>query len=378
MPNKKKLKKVRFILLRISLLFRFLAKFRTSEKRILLVRIDAIGDYVLFRNFIEKIKTSERYKDYTIELLGNISWKALALEYDSTYISKFHFINEDPLYEQPSKVLKLGWSLFKRRYEVVIHSTYSRSLMGTGLAALAAGKENIAYDYKIGPDLEYKKQTDRFHTLLIELPTEIYHEYERNLYFFERILDEPGIFFKGLSLPTSKTANNSIIVFPGSSYYKRNWEKENFLEIIKRLLNETSKDIIIAGGPSEVPVGSYLIGHLQPSERITDLTGQSTLPQLVQMIADSELVISNETSAVHIASACKTPVICIQGGGHYERFTPYPKTMPFRPICVFEMMSCFNCNWNCKYYNDFNEPFPCILRVSINKVWNAVMTHLNK
>ncbi|WP_170827327.1 glycosyltransferase family 9 protein [Arcticibacter eurypsychrophilus] len=346
-----------------------MAKFRKSEKRILLVKIDAIGDYILFRNFIEVLKNSEEYKDHKIELLGNIVWKDLALEYDNDFISEFYFIKEDPLYVQPSEVLKLGWMLFKRRYEVVIHSTYSRSFMGTGLAALAAGKENIAYDYERGPVFEYKRQTDKFHTRLIQLPKEIFHEYDRNLYFFEKLLDQPSSPINGLSLPISKTTNNAILVFPGSSYYKRNWERENFLEIIKRLLTESSKAIIIAGGPSEVPVASYLTGHLPPSERLTDLTGKITLPQLVQLIADSELVISNETSAAHIAAACKTPVICIQGGGHFERFTPYPDTMNFRPICIFEIMPCYNCDWNCKYHNDFNEPFPCILKVSIEKVW---------
>jgi len=372
MYNKKKFRKVRFIIFTISRIFSFLAKFRKAHKRILLVRIDAIGDYILFRNYIEMLKTSEKYKDYEIELLGNVSWKDLALEYDSAFISKFYFISENPLYEQPSKVLKLGWLLFKRRYAVVLHPTYSRSVIGTGFAALAAGKENVAYNYKIGPHIEYKKYTDRLHTRLIELPVEIYHEYEKNGYFFETVIGDQSLPLKELSLPVLKVKTNTVLVFPGSSYYKRNWEKENFLEIVKRLLNETSFRVIIAGGPSEVPVASYIIGHLPVSERLIDLSGQSTLPELVQLIADAELVISNETSAVHIAAACKTEVICIQGGGHFERFTPYPEAMAFKPICVFEKMSCYNCNWNCRYYNDFNEPFPCISRINIETVWLEV------
>lgn len=377
MYNKKKFKKVRFILLKVSRFFIFLAKFRKPAKRILLVKIDAIGDYILFRNFIEELKTSDKYKGYEIDLLGNSAWKDLALKYDSAFISDFYFIQVDPLYKQPSRVMKLGWFLFKKKYTAVIQSTYSRDLLSSGLSALAAGKENIAYNCENGPHYEYKKQMDKLFTRLIYLPDEIHHEYERNIYFFEQITGKQILPYNRLTLPVSTTQKKGILIFPGSSYYKRNWEKEKFLEIIKRLLNETSEHITIAGGPSEVPVASYLTGHLPSSDRLTDLTGKSSLPQLVQLIADSGLVVSNETSAVHIAAACQTPVICIQGGGHFERFTPYPLKMNFRPICVFEPMECFNCNWNCKYYNDFPEPFPCILKISTQEVWDKIKMCIN-
>lgn len=53
-----------------------------QPKSLLLIRLDAICDYVLFRNYIELLKTSEKYKDYSITLLGNIAWKNLCEELD--------------------------------------------------------------------------------------------------------------------------------------------------------------------------------------------------------------------------------------------------------------------------------------------------------
>lgn len=370
--NKKKFKLVKFILLKVSWLFQFISRFRKTEKRILLVKIDAIGDYILFRNFLEVLKTSEKYRNYEIELLGNRNWKDLAIEYDRHTVSKFHFINEDPLYEKPRDVFKLGWMLFKRRYEVVLQSTYSRSLMGNGLAALAAGRESVAYDSDNEHDAIYKPQTDKLYTRLIDLPKEITHEFERNRYFFQEIIETQELLIKGPELTVERHQSGNILIFAGSSYYKRNWEKEKFLEIIKRLLEETTSDIVLAGGPGEVPVASYLIGSLPPSIRLKDHTGSTSLPQLVQLIADSRLVISNETSAVHIAAACKTPVICITGGGHFNRFAPYPENITSKPSCAFSPMPCYYCNWQCKYHNGFNEPFPCLSRISVDRVWEEV------
>lgn len=69
-----------FTLIRLILFyFISLISHRKSEivpKTLLLVRLDAIGDYVLFRNFIEILKKSERYKGYKITLLGKLLAKS--------------------------------------------------------------------------------------------------------------------------------------------------------------------------------------------------------------------------------------------------------------------------------------------------------------
>ena len=82
-----------------------------------------------------------------------------------------------------------------------------------------------------------------------------------------------------------------------------------------------------------------------------DLVGKTSLVELVELLRNALLVLSNETSAVHIGAAVGAPVICILGGGHFGRFLPYvvEKPEPSRPtpIVVVQPMSCFGCNWQC-------------------------------
>ncbi len=48
---------------------------------LLIVRLDAIGDYILFRNFLKVIRNSEKFNNYTITLCGNTLWKDIFYEY---------------------------------------------------------------------------------------------------------------------------------------------------------------------------------------------------------------------------------------------------------------------------------------------------------
>jgi ADP-heptose:LPS heptosyltransferase len=48
---------------------------------------------------------------------------------------------------------------------------------------------------------------------------------------------------------------------------------------------------------------------------------------LTTQIAESQLLLSNDTGAVHIAVAVETPCVCISNGNHYGRFVPYPASL---------------------------------------------------
>src|ERR1700679_3460796 len=96
----------RFLILNLPRLFALPSKFRASKKRMLIIKTDAIGDYILFRNFIEVVKNSVCYEGYEINLLGNRIWQDIALKYDSQYVDNFIFINSEALYEPPVKIFK--------------------------------------------------------------------------------------------------------------------------------------------------------------------------------------------------------------------------------------------------------------------------------
>jgi ADP-heptose:LPS heptosyltransferase len=80
---------------------------------------------------------------------------------------------------------------------------------------------------------------------------------------------------------------------------------------------------------------------------IKNLAGKTTPRQLVECVRNCDFVFGQETGFIHIAVALKKPAICIVGGGHFNRFFPWGD--PSRVYPIFNHMTCFNCEWICKY-----------------------------
>jgi len=367
----------RLILLKLPLLFQFLAKFRAGKKHLLIIKTDAIGDYILFRNFLEVIRQSEDFKDYKIDLLGNTLWKDIALKYDAPFINEFYFTRPYELYEAPLKTLKLGWQLFKNNYQIVLQPSYTRLLITDGLASLTAARQIIGFESdNEGIEPKYKAKTDRFYSRLLKLPQNIYFEFDRSRFFFESVLN-CTVYLHAPSLPINHPEKKGIVFFIGAGIFKRSWEADKFLALIKLTQQQTTHPVYLAGGPGDIETGNYLTASLPP-QSINNLTGKTSLLQLIDLIGNSALVIANETSAVHIAVATKTKSVCILGGGHFGRFAPYPELIENKPLCVYEKMECYNCNWNCIFKTNDTEPYPCVSTVSLEKVWQAVIEVLGK
>jgi len=362
----------RFIIFKVSKLFQLFASFRRPQKRLLIIKTDAIGDYIVFRNFIEVIKHSEKFKNYQVDLLGNSLWQDMALKYEAEYIGNFYFINQYKLYEAPLTLLNLAWRLFRNNYQIVLQPSSTRLLITDGLAALTAAKQIIGFESNTEGILpKYKEKTDKFYTTRLILPPNIYFEFERSKFFFGQFLMET-IALNTFSIPVEKKESSGIVIFPGAGIANRSWQKEDFLALLKLIQQYTQQQIYLAGGPGDLPIGEYLSENM-PSQRLTNLIGKTSLPQLIELIGNATLVVANETSAIHIAAATKTPSVCILGGGHFERFAPYPEYFEYAPVCVFEKMDCYYCNWNCIYKPAATENFPCIGKISVQSVWQAVL-----
>jgi ADP-heptose:LPS heptosyltransferase len=361
----------RFILLKLPGLLKFIAGKRKPQKRLLIIKTDAIGDYVLFRNFIEIVKNSDTFKDCEIHLLGNELWREIAVKYDGPYISEFIFINPDTFYDRPLETLKSGWRLFKNNYRAVLQPAYSRTFITDGLAAFSAAAQIAGFEGDVERiNIKYKVKTDKFYTQLLPLPKNINFEFGRTRFFFETVLQQ-AIGIHAPFMPIAGRAGDGIVIFPGAGILKRSWEAGKFLSLIKLIRLHTSQPVYLAGSPAEAKIGDYLTENL-PAGSVNNLMGKTSLLQMIELVANAGLVIANETSAIHIAAATNTKAVCILGGGHFGRFAPYPETIESGPVCIYKKMDCYNCNWNCIFQTNENERYPCVCNVGLEQVWNAV------
>jgi ADP-heptose:LPS heptosyltransferase len=166
-----------------------------------------------------------------------------------------------------------------------------------------------------------------------------------------------------------------FVVFPGASRSGRRWPPEAFAALVERVAQKYRLMPVLCGSKAEVALCQSIIDRA--SVPAINRAGETSLLELAAMIRRAKLLISNETSAIHLAAAVGTRAICILGGGHYGRFMPYPESIEgVKPVPISFRMPCYGCSWHCTQLSEPGLPVPCIANVPIGRVWQAVELEL--
>jgi ADP-heptose:LPS heptosyltransferase len=303
-----------------------------SPRKILVVRLDSIGDYVLFRNFLASIKPNPAYKNYKLTLAGNIVWKDLAETFDNKFVDNFIWINQEKFRSNVIYCLKILLKIRWAGFSVAVQPTLSRGLIGDRIIKASKAKIRIGSEgYLNNILLKDKIKSDRYYTKLIALSADNYFEFRQNKFFFENFLNHPLTIVKpffdmqeaGITLPV-EIKEKYVVLFPGAQTLSRRWSPEKFGQIAKLIFEKYGIRSTIAGSADDLAAAKQ-IKTAAGEEKIIDLTANLSLSQLVKLIAGATMLISNDTCAVHIALSLDLPAICISNGNHFGRFTNCPQ-----------------------------------------------------
>lgn len=135
-------------------------------------------------------------------------------------------------------------------------------------------------------------------------------------------------------LPTRVEAQNSvqekwaarqsrwIAIIPGSRGLNKRWPTEYFAELTKRLAARNGEfRCVILGGKEDQPLGA-IIAQTEP-QRCLDLTGKTSLPEMIEWIRWSDLAVASDTGPMHVAAALGKPVVGMFGPTNPNRTGPY-------------------------------------------------------
>ena len=343
---------------------------------LLLIRQDAIGDFVMWLDTAKQYCNLYPQDKYRIVLVGNAVWFDLAkgLPYWDEVLpintKKFKTFSR-----YRSNILRQVRNLGAK---IAVQPTFSREFYhGDSLirASNAFHKVSSVGDMSNRNWLK-KALADKWHTILIPASTQTMTELERNAEFFSGLSGKPcKILYPKLDIPQIETSTNwakreYYVLFPGVSAALRQWPVESFAEIANRIYEGTGLDGVLDGAPNE----KYLAKSIQDLSKAPLEWAGTRLCELPELLKYAKFVVSSETSAVYVAAAVETPVICVLGGAYFGRFLPYPESAG--PDIVLKTvtypMPCFGCNADCVYELDKNEPAPCISNISVDAVWQEV------
>jgi ADP-heptose:LPS heptosyltransferase len=317
----------------------FPIRLKKKKKSILIYRLDAIGDYFIFRNCLDSLVNSEKYKTYKFEFLGNIEIKSVFDKYDSHFFVSAFFINKERFYNDIFYHLRILFRLKSIEYDLIINPVLSHEDLFNNYIPLFLNGNKISFRSDQTILQKYFPDSKVFNSIIIP-DIHAKFEYFRNIEFCEK-LTETKIEFKDANFPILKKNENYVAFFIGARDEFRRWSEDNFSNLINLILDKYTFQILILGGQSEFLKGENILMRIKKPEDVTNLCGQSNILELLELINNAKLLISNETVAVHVAASTKTTTICISNGNHYGRFNPYPKLFcninTLYPPTIFEL-----------------------------------------
>lgn len=116
-----------------------------------------------------------------------------------------------------------------------------------------------------------------------------------------------------LTPPPADRKTRIIGVSPGAAFgTAKQWLPERFAEAAGTLATARGASIALFGSQSERALCAQ-VAALLPTHAVTNHAGETTLTQFIERAAQCELFLTNDSGAMHIASALGVPTVAIFG-----------------------------------------------------------------
>ncbi|HEX5379589.1 MAG TPA: glycosyltransferase family 9 protein [Phenylobacterium sp.] len=276
-------------------------------KKILVIKLSALGDFVLALAAMKKIR--EAHKRAHITLLTTPPFEALAKS--SPY---FNAVEIDGKPEGVGAWMALRRRLKQARYDRVydLQTSSASARIFHLLRPFPPEWSGIA----VGCSLPHKNRNrNRMHTLerqadqlkyagiWPDAPVETGQAPPPDLSWILKKAspDRP--------VPGGNRPRPYVVLIPGGSEHRldKRWPADRYGELAKRLHGQ-GYDIVIIGGPPEGAVARQIQKYVGTAR---DLTGRTDFASIALIGAKAALVIGNDTGPLHLAAATGAPTIVL-------------------------------------------------------------------
>lgn len=311
-----------------------------ANKKLLIVRVDEIGDYMLWRNFLNEIVSSPRFREHEIHFCGNRSWKSIFEQFDTSSVDKHFWIDKIRFKQEMKYRYRFLKMVYQQGYSTVINPAFSRDKRYDDSIVRAAKALNrigmMANTESVQPyELGYDKG---LYTELFQHQQQPLFEFYRNRMFTEFVTGiQSAVVDTNIPaelLPAySGLPDKFVVVFPGSRSKKRIWPTANFIEVAKYLYERNGLTMVVCGAAGDqVYTDAFCENYTYP---LLNLTGKTTLPEMLSVLKKAYMLLSVDTGSIHLAVAVGCAVTGIFNGSQYKRFAPYPNELAVNFTAVY-------------------------------------------
>lgn len=344
---------------------------------LLVVRMDGIGDMVLFRRTLDHYAEGFGIDKQDVTVLGCASWGGVTAEIFKGY--KCRIIDEHAFERKPLYRFREALWVRKQAFAVAVSDIFFRkALTADSLVWFSGAPKRVLskpyvssatkgeFDYYMGGDVQ-SIDTGPYPT----------HEIIRHFRFVSELAgktiapEPPAIAWRDVK-PDIEDGPPYVVLNFGSNEPGRRWPFESYLVIAHRLLDQGFR-VAFTGGSDAERAKRPDMRRLLNRPGVIDLIGRTNLPGLLDLMKSAKAVLSNDTGPAHLSIALGTPTVVVVGGGHFGSFVPYPpEATPANVRFVYREMDCYHCFWRCPKRANKEEVFPCIAAVPVEEVWQSL------
>ena len=279
------------------------------KPRILISRIDRIGDVLLTTPSLRILK--EIYPDSFLGVL--VSPETASTLEGNPYIDKVYIYDKKGKEKSPLGTFRFAGELARDSFDAALHFHATNRVFWLSFLA------------KIPIRIGHKRKLWRLLTHSIEERKREgkKHESEYNLELLEvlgiRWLAKlPPLFF-----PLKESDKLSLIekcpeikkpyavISPSASCISKRWPPERFRSVGEKLHEKYGSTLFVIGTKNEKPICDEVLRDIKAPA--FDMAGKLSLGELGWLIKEAQILISNDSGPVHIASAVGTPVVSLFG-----------------------------------------------------------------
>lgn len=270
---------------------------------ILIVRFSAIGDIILTTPLVRQLRA--RYPKSKIDFLTKPAFKPLLQ--NSPYINNVISIDDF----QP------------QNYSIVID-------LQNNLKSRRITKKTAPKIYKY-----YKHNWRKFFLVHFKVDFVKHHQpvperYKEDLLDLNIQDDQLGceIFLSDDEESFAKAKINqevkNVAICFGATHFTKRYPTVLLIQVIEKLYRETDATLMLMGGKDESKAADDMLKKLSFKGRVQNFTGKTSLLESAALLKYSDVVLSNDTGLMHMASAFNKKMVVLFGSSVRQfGFAPY-------------------------------------------------------
>ncbi|MDA1194591.1 MAG: glycosyltransferase family 9 protein [Planctomycetota bacterium] len=170
-----------------------------------------------------------------------------------------------------------------------------------------------------------------------------------------------------IELATIGLTTPCVVLHPGSgdNFPGRRWSAQGFAALGRAAL-EAGRSVYVTGTAAEAELVARTVGAIGPRAR--DLAGALTLPALIALLAEADVLASNDTGPVHLASQLGTPVLAFYGPNTPVLYGP----LSARSRALYRNLPCSPCITVANYRSSRCRIYSCMESIATGEAVSAL------